>query len=432
MTKSELIHRIESYIPDYLLKSYRTIKRFHKWKSQKCVYDKCVMDLRKRNQKIKVLFILKDSAEWKYDSVYQLMEKDDAFEPIILICPLILYPNLEYATKLYAKSYASFLERGCNVIKASNEVTEKPISVGEINPDIVFYSSPWTQYIHPKYNEKSLKKYLKCHVNYGFSNTAGEWGYASAFHGLMWRYFAECEDIKTIALLAQEREMQNIVVTGYPIYDAYQSANNDASMWKSADPKFKRIIWAPHHSIEGHNGLLSFSTFLENAEKILEFAENNKDKYQFAFKPHPLLLQALYNHPKWGKEKADAYYKSWEEGENTTLQTGTYMELFKSSDAMIHDCGSFIIEYLYTQKPVMYLGNSREEQSNVVGKKAYACHYHGTTIEEIDVFLDDVVQNGNDDLKTTRKQFYDEVLLPPNGCSVAENIINEIKRSIYG
>lgn len=432
MTKSELIHRIELYIPDYLLKSYRTIKRFLKWKSQKCVYDKCVTDLRKRNQKIKVLFILKDSAEWKYDSVYQLMEKDDAFEPIILICPLILYPNLEYATKLYAKSYASFLERGCNVIKASNEVTENPINVGEINPDIVFYSSPWTQYIHPKYNEKSLKKYLKCHVNYGFSNTAGEWGYASAFHGLMWRYFAECEDIKTIALLAQEREMQNIVVTGYPIYDAYQSANNDASMWKSADPKFKRIIWAPHHSIEGHNGLLSFSTFLENAEKILEFAENNKDKYQFAFKPHPLLLQALYNHPKWGKEKADAYYKSWEEGENTTLQTGTYMELFKSSDAMIHDCGSFIIEYLYTQKPVMYLGNSREEQSNVVGKKAYACHYHGTTIEEIDVFLDDVVQNGNDDLKTTRKQFYDEVLLPPNGCSVAENIINEIKRSIYG
>ena len=80
----------------------------------------------------------------------------------------------------------------------------------------------------------------------------------------------------------------------------------------------------------------------------------------------------------------------------------------------------------------MYLGNSREEQSNVVGKKAYACHYHGTTIEEIDVFLDDVVQNGNDDLKTTRKQFYDEVLLPPNSCSVAENIINEIKRSIYG
>lgn len=431
MTKSELIHRIESYIPDALLKSYRIGKRFLKWKNQTLVYDKCVKDLRKRNQRIKVVFILKDSAEWKYDSVYQLMDKDDAFDPVILICPLILYPNLEHATKLYKSTYAFFKERGYNVIKASEDVVGETIDIADLKPDVVFYSSPWTQYIHSKYNEKSLKKYLKCHVNYGFSNTAGEWGYASAFHGLMWRYFAECEDIKTIALLAQKREMQNIVVTGYPIYDAYQSAKNDASVWKNDDPKFKRIIWAPHHSIEGHNGLLSFSTFIENAEKILDFAENNKDKFQFAFKPHPLLLQALYNHPQWGKAKTDAYYKKWAEGENTTLQTGTYMELFKSSDAMIHDCGSFIIEYLYTQKPVLYLGNNREEQSNIVGKKAYRCHYHGLSISDIEQFLNKVVLEGDDSMKSEREQFHDEVLLPPNGCSVAENIVNEIKKELH-
>lgn len=334
MTKSEIVHKIESYIPDSLLKLYRTTKRFIKWKNQKAVYDKCVKDLRKRNQKIKVVFILKDSAEWKYDSVYQLMDKDAAFDPLILICPLILYPNLEYATKLYQSTYVAFKERGYNVIKASEDVAGETINIEELKPDVLFYSSPWTQYIHPKYNEKSLKKYLKCHVNYGFSNTAGEWGYASAFHGLMWRYFAECEDIKTIALCAQKREMQNIVVTGYPIYDAYQSANNDASVWKNDDPKFKRIIWAPHHSIAGHDGLLSFSTFIENAEKILDFAANNKDKFQFAFKPHPLLLQALYNHPQWGKEKADAYYMKWVEGENT-IQSYKRVHIWNCSNPLM-------------------------------------------------------------------------------------------------
>ena len=97
---------------------------------------------------------------------------------------------------------------------------------------------------------------------------------------------------------------------------------------------------------------------------------------------------------------------------------------------MIHDCGSFIVEYLYTQKPVIYLGEGREEQSNIVGKKAYRCHYRGTTIDDVKHFLSDVVLNGNDTMKPIRQAFYNEVLLPPNGCTVAENIINEIKVSL--
>jgi CDP-glycerol glycerophosphotransferase (TagB/SpsB family) len=158
------------------------------------------------------------------------------------------------------------------------------------------------------------------------------------------------EKYSTIALQVHAREMQNIIVIGYPIYDEYQEAKFNTSIWKVADDNLKRIIWAPHHSIEGNNGLLKLSTFLENADSMLDIARKFHEKVQFAFKPHPMLLQVLYNHPKWGKEKTDKYYKEWENGKNTILTTGSYMELFKSSDAMIHDCGSFIIEYLYTKK----------------------------------------------------------------------------------
>ena len=34
-----------------------------------------------------------------------------------------------------------------------------------------------------------------------------------------------------------------------------------------------------------------------------------------------------------------------------------YISWFKHSDAMIHDCGSFRCEYLYTSKPACYLAN---------------------------------------------------------------------------
>ena len=430
MTKSEIVHRIEAYIPNVVLKVYRKSKRFLIWKRQQFAYQKAIKRARAKKEPLNVVFIVHDSAIWKYDSLYRLMQKDGDFNPIILVCPIIIYQTEEQAKDILQRTYETFSSRGYHVIKASEQIYAHGISIKSLKPDIIFYSYLWTGSIEAQYNVQHLRKYLKCYVDYGYCSIADEWGYASAFHGLMWRYFAECEDIKQLALAAQPREMQNAVVTGYPIYDEYELARGDASVWKNANPKFRRVIWAPHHTIEGNDGVLKFSTFLENAEAMLTFVEDFKDVIQFAFKPHPQLKAVLYRHPSWGKIKTDAYYEKWANGENTTLVNGPYLELFKSSDAMIHDCGSFIVEYLYSKKPVMYLGRNRESQSNIVGKRAYECHYHGENIQDIKYFLDDIVLGGKDDMKPLREQFYNDVLLPPNGCSVAENIIDEIKKCL--
>lgn len=429
MTKSEIVHRIEAYVPDAALKAYREIKRFLIWKRQQFAYSKAIKRARAKKGLLNVIFIVNDVSEWKYDSLYRLMITDKDFNPVILVCPLIIHYSTKQAQDIYQRTIDTFSNRGYTIIKASESVTSQGIEVETLSPDIIFYSSLWTRYMHSKYSHSYLRKYLKCYIDYGYCSIADEWGYASAFHGLMWRYFTECEDMKELALKAQPKELVNAVVTGYPIYDEYENAEGDTSDWKNPDSKCKRVIWAPHHTIEGHNGLLRFSTFLENAEPMLEYAQSQK-RIQFAFKPHPLLLQALYDHPQWGKERADTYYKKWADGENTSLVTGAYIDLFKSSDAMIHDCGSFIVEYLYSQKPVMYLGGNREEQSNIVGKKAYACHYHGNNIDDIRHFIEDIVLGGNDPMKGQRERFYKDILLPPHGCSVAENIINEIKKEL--
>ena len=429
MNKSELVYRVEAHIPLSILKVYRRAKRYIIWKRQQIAYKSAIKKVRAKESSLNVVFIVNDSSEWKYDSLFRLMSQDKAFNPVILVCPLIIHYSTEQAQDIYQRTFNIFIKRGYQVVKASELVTDTSIDIEKLAPDIVFYSSLWTSYMHPKYSQSSLCKYLKCYVDYGYCSIADEWGYSSAFHGLMWRYFTECEDIKKLALAAQPRELRNAVVTGYPIYDEYEDALVDPSDWKDANRKFKRVIWAPHHTIEGHDGLLRFSTFLENADAMLKYALAQKNM-QFAFKPHPLLLQALYDHPQWGKEKADAYYQQWANGENTTLVTGAYINLFKSSDAMIHDCGSFIVEYLYSKKPVMYLGCNREEQSNIVGKKAYRCHYHGKDIEDIKRFLEIVVIGGKDEKECVREQFYNDVLLPPNGCSVAENISNEIKKEL--
>jgi len=430
MTKSELVHRIKRIIPDGIVRSYRKSKRFLLWERQQMIYTALVKRIRQKEEPIRALFIVNDASIWKYDSLYRLMEHDSFFSPQILVCPTITNITKQQAQDKLQRTFDVFSSHGYNVVKATEDVSLPGVNIATFQPDILFYSSLWTNYMESQYDVYNLCNYLKCYVNYGFSNTAGEWGYASAFHGLMWRYFVECEDVRAIAVQAQPREMKNIVVTGYPIYDEYKAAKGDTSIWKSSDLKFKRVIWAPHHTIEGHDGVLKFSTFIENAEEMLSLVEKYKDSIQFVFKPHPLLMSVLYHHPQWGKERTDAYYNNWANGVNSALVNGSYIELFKSSDAMIHDCGSFIVEYLYTKKPVMYLGHSREEQSNVVGRKAYCCHYHGDNIEDVQRFLDNVVLDGNDNMKQIREEFYDEVLLPPNDCSVAENMIHEIKKEL--
>lgn len=70
------------------------------------------------------------------------------------------------------------------------------------------------------------------------------------------------------------------------------------------------------------------------------------------------------------------------------------------------------------------------DNMNDMGKEAFESHYHGLSKEDIERFITEVVIDGNDQMREKRKAFFDANLLPSNGCSVAENIINEIKRGI--
>lgn len=149
----------------------------------------------------------------------------------------------------------------------------------------------------------------------------------------------------------------------------------------------KRVIWSPHHLI---NEEVNQSNFLEYADFFKEIAES---KVVWAFKPHPILKSKLYLHPEWGKERTDEYYQFWQNSEFTQLELGEYEELFLSSDSMIHDCGSFLAEYIYVEKPVMYLLNNKHNGQffNSFGKAALNSCRIGKTHENIVYFLENLI-----------------------------------------
>ena len=295
----------------------------------------------------------------------------------------------------------------------------------EISPDIIFYQEPYSGVLRDELFIKKNKYALYCYVFYGFSTIYQDYAYNKPLHNLAWHCFCENEMTIECGKKLSDLKGKNFVATGLPMTDLLMSRSEDINNpWKPQGKK-KRIIWAPHHSIPTINNAIMYSVFLNVADDFLRIAEKYKKEIQMAFKPHPDLKKKLY--VVWGQERTDDYYEKWARLENGQIEQGEYIGLFKYSDAMIHDCGSFTVEYLYMNKPVMYLvnGTPHEEGLTEFGKQAFKQHYLGRTAGDIEKFILNVI-NEEDTMFEQRTVFYRECLLPPYGKTACENIINAI------
>jgi CDP-glycerol glycerophosphotransferase (TagB/SpsB family) len=109
------------------------------------------------------------------------------------------------------------------------------------------------------------------------------------------------------------------------------------------------------------------------------------------------------------------------------------VSLFHGSDALIHDSSSFLIDYVYFDKPEFFLADdltSYKLESDEVSLKVYNSVYYGLKEQEICHFIEDVVIGGNDTMKETRNAVLRQHLLPPGGKSVAQNVVDDIVQEL--
>lgn len=417
-------------------KSCRKTAKFYKSYYYKFIqyrYKKNVERIQKKDN-IRVAFFLIHGAIWKYDGIYKLMEKDRRFDPIVVVCPYIIYGE-ENMIRTMDQTYQAFSERGYNVVKTYDEVTKKWMNVKKkVKPDIVFFTNPHNLTLSDYYIFNYLDR-LTCYVQYSFHITyLHEAQYNQMFHNLLWKAFYETEFHKKFAEEFSDIKGKNVVITGYPGTDTFLDEKYEPkSVWKKKDRKIKRLIWAPHHTIEGGGVTLDYSNFLRYSEFMFEVAEKYRNVVQIAFKPHPLLRPKLYKHNDWGPKKTNAYYERWNEMSNGQLNESDYTDLFLTSDAMIHDSASFMTEYLFINKPVLFMVRDDDliNRFNEFGKLSFEMHYHAKTECEIINFIDNVVINGKDEMLVDRTRFIQKYLIPPNSKSASQNIVDEIVESVF-
>lgn len=391
-----------------------------------------VLDRLKEKSTITVGFQVIHRSIWKYDRLYQEMEQDPFFDPFIFVCPYLREDRAQMLQEMNA-TFNDMQLKGYNVIKTYDERSDHWADIKSVmEPDIVFYSVPF-DYTRDEYRIHHFSESLSCYVPYFFTTNGKEGkNYDGPFHNLVWRNFYETEVHKQYAEKYARNAGDNVVVSGYPPLDdfLYPLENHDSDPWPLPDQK--RIIWAPHHTIEGQGQGLDYSTFKHYHALFQTIAREYSDRIQIAFKPHPMLKEKLYRDEDWGKERTDAYYQFWTELENGLLELGGYKKLFLTSDALIHDCSSFMVEYLSTSKPPLYLLHDENvsDRLHKFGKMALEQHYHAHRSVDIIQFIEDQVLEEDDIRKEERIQFIEEHLKQKDGISASENIIEYIKSVI--
>lgn len=405
--------------------------RLKVWRYRKFILPRLVERVsRKEKDRVNVVFLALNISMWRYDGVFRKLQADTRFNPVILTA---MRTNESQDEQIADQNQMIeyFFAKGYKVIPGFDANAQKWLDLHDLAPDIVFYTQQYSIALAPQYNCDIVKEYaLICFAPYSLTLVTEEHNYNLEIHNYAWFNFMVSRYYLDIGRKYSYIGCSNAVPVGYGVGEEIAAAMERCSrdtVWYKVDGR-KKVIWAPHHTIGVCNGF-QIGAFLEICDEMLRLRDEYRDSIVFAFKPHPMMLTKLYR--EWGKDRADAYYRNWAEGENSFLADGTYIDLFAQSDAMIHDSSSFIVEYIYTNKPVAYTYRKAwlAPSYNEIGTEALKVHYDLHDPSEIKGFFEDVVLAGKDTLESARRKFAKDFLNDGTG-SFSENVVNEIRNGI--
>lgn len=298
-----------------------------------------------------------------------------------------------------------------------------PPSKKASKPDIAIFSNPYDGIVPKCYRIKYVSKNsLTIYVPYSY--TVSNWyGHINNDENLqvLWKYFFE-NRYSYDKMSSEYMNFSSKVLLGYLKMD-------ELAKYKEKPRTRKKIILAPHHTIL-ENCDINFATFMQNYDMYLELPVMYP-QIDFVFRPHPLLKAALRKENIWGEEKTQEYFNKIQNFSNVEYQEGgDYFETFINSDGLIHDCGSFMAEYLFTGKPPCFLlkdETTNNKNYNDFAKECINTHYHAFSKQDVQKYIENVVLAEHDPMKQEREKYFNNNLKLeyPNAGQVAFDYIKK-------
>ena len=354
-----------------------------------------------RGERLKVAFLVCDASMFSGESVYARMAADPRFDCFIAVAPRVTRGD-EFLRSTLAKTTESLRKRYGDAVRALYDPDSK--AAAPIDADIVFSTVVYEDQTLPDYTTERLSgRSLVAILYYGYGGLFISNEKKTPFLPnivLSWRYFVSNEATRRMNVEKNPLLAENAVTVGYAKMDRLAAVPRRASGGKT-------ILVCPHHTLEKIPGELSLSTFLKNADLFQRLPELFPE-ITFVFRPHPLLFPRLATAKWWGPERTAAYERAMEAHPNVTFQRGgDYFDAFRNSDALIHDCGSFLAEYFYTGCPQCYLLESAAtlDEQFLPFARTLAKHVRKAyTEEDVIGFIRDVAA-GRDPDRESREEF---------------------------
>jgi hypothetical protein len=379
---------------------------------------------------LRIAFVVNDRSKWNGSSLVDEL-RAEGWEPRIHLCLTDakgLTADEQRASYLEERAFFADIDR--ELVDLYDVDTGQEVPIEEVETDLVFYQQPWGMKDWPR---RMAGRALGAYMHYGFMIMANHGMHYNigTFHSYLWRYFAQTEEHRLLHLAHDPSAHDRIVVTGYPKLDEFlepdaPARERAAATWAGPDPQAKRIVFAPHHSLGKDN--LQMSTFRWSGRRLLDLARNEPG-LQWVYKPHPTLKHSVVKNGVMTRAEYRDYERAWATLPNSTVyDSGGYFDIFRSSDAMITDCGSFLAEYLPTRKPLIWLVSEHSIGLNRIGQTLEPALYRADDLASFERVFDRVLRSGEDPLEQVRAA-RSSLLFPGEGSS--SSAVVEHLRSVF-
>lgn len=371
---------------------------------------------------IKVDFYFQWPPGWtNFESVIQTMMNNPAFD-----CQVVVVPYLNWkATDINGDIQRRILSK-----QHIEYIGFEDYSLETRRPDAVFLQNPYdearpetfrSQYLH----QRGVKI---AYIPYALDTGIGE-------ESMVYQYNLLCQNIATWIFARSQRHKdefavqcqagnKHVHVTGHPKFDYYDARYNKKNAAFQNQRK-KTLLWTTHFVLPGEVKMYTtFNLYCRAFMKIMM-----RDDIHLIIRPHPLFTQwidaasqsARDNYQKLVTLSATRDNVTWDTSEN-------YQDSFSKSDALIADAGSFLLEYLPSTKPILYLTHETCHGLNKTADFIYSSYDVAWHENDINKFVDNVVSN-NDLMKPLREKVLKEELCI-DGVSAAEKIANVILKTL--
>ena len=349
-----------------------------------------VIEKKRRSGEAVIRFaaFVSNDAMYGMDDVFALMrENPGRWEPKVVIVPDVSR-GFSHQKQTYIRAREYFIRRyGTDVVIDGWNMDEDVFYDVMDAFDIIYFADPYDAMAPQVHSIRyaTMRDVLPVYVNYGYD--VGYYTMYSRMKGpelnYVWKYFTETvysqRDCKNLMI----NRGGNVVLTGYAKMDAY------AGYPAKEEGDKKKILITFHHSVNMEE--LPLSNFMYYYDKLPLLPKMFPD-IDFVFRPHPLLFIRMINDHIWSEEQVRLYRKELEQAGIAYSDGGDYLSLFAECDAIINDCGSFTVEWLFTGKPGCFVFSDKlkEEHLTTQMREAITRYRIARSFKEITDFISDV------------------------------------------